>query len=65
MNFYPQDKFPKKGTPVYSSFYKNENIVQVASISKAFKLLGWKPRISFKQGLLRTINAFKSESLKL
>jgi nucleoside-diphosphate-sugar epimerase len=58
-------KIIKKGTPVYSSFYKNENIVQVASISKAFKLLGWKPRISFKQGLLRTINAFKSESLKL
>jgi len=47
-----------KGVPVYGSFTlrKNENIKLFPSISKITKEIGWKPRLTLYEGLIKTIN---------
>ena len=47
----------KKGKLIFNSknFHHGEHKIILPEISKAKKLLGWKPKISLENGLKRTI----------
>lgn len=59
------EKFPKQfegNYPVNTNLLTNEvNKITLADISKAAKLVNWKPRVSFKQGLIKTITYNKKK----
>lgn len=50
-----------KGIPVYGSFSlrKNENIKLFPNIRSITKEIGWKPRFTIQEGLVKTINYLK------
>tara|TARA_E500000331_G_scaffold291502_1_gene287979 strand:+ start:33 stop:953 length:921 start_codon:yes stop_codon:yes gene_type:complete len=54
-------KFVGSGEPKYNYFIgkNNENLKLYPSITKAKKILGWKPKISIEDGLKKTINSYK------
>ncbi len=51
-----------RGTPMYGEFsYRSgENMELYADIGKARKLLGWRPKTTFEEGMISTINYFRS-----
>ena len=51
----------KKGIPVYGSFTlrKNENIKLFPNIDKISKEIGWKPKFTLYEGLIKTIEYLK------
>lgn len=51
-----------KGKPLFGkiSYRVGENMELYADISKARNILGWKPKVSLKEGLEKTINYYKS-----
>ena len=53
----------KKGIPEFGKikFRKEENLITYPSISKSNKLIGWKPKVKFKMGILKTINYYKGK----
>ena len=55
-------KHVNKGTPLYGKvkFRKDEIKRLYPNISKAKLLLNWQPKISFSEGLIKTINYYKS-----
>ena len=55
-------KMIKKGKPQFNKipFRKNENLRLYPSINKAVKILGWKPKTNLNQGLVKTINYYKT-----
>ena len=54
-------KITKSGTPVYGKLKERnyENLRLVPDIKKAKKILNWKPTISLKSGLLKTLKYIK------
>ncbi len=52
----------KKGYPLYGKvkLRKDEEIKTFPSIKKAKKLIDWKPKVSFQNGLQKTINFYNS-----
>ena len=52
-----------KSDLVYMDLPKDDPTKRQPDISKAYQLLGWKPKISFEKGLKITIKWFK-ENLK-
>lgn len=55
-----KDILSKDIAPIYEEIRAGDVRKTHASIEKAEKLLGWKPRVSFKEGLIRTIDWFKN-----
>ncbi|MDA9758960.1 hypothetical protein N9V11_02850, partial [Candidatus Pelagibacter sp.] len=55
-------KYLNKGEPLYGKikFRKDEIKFLYPNISKAKLLLNWRPKVSFSQGLTKTINYYKS-----
>ncbi len=55
-------KYLNKGKPLYGKikFRKDEIKFLYPNISKAKLLLNWRPKVSFSQGLTKTINYYKS-----
>ena len=55
----------KLGKPLFGKIKlrKEENLKTFPSIKKASRLLKWKPKISFKRGLIQTINHFEQKVL--
>tara|TARA_Y100000590_G_scaffold31736_2_gene35088 strand:+ start:1206 stop:2132 length:927 start_codon:yes stop_codon:yes gene_type:complete len=55
-------KIIKRGKPQFNKipFRKNENLKLFPSINKISKLLGWKPKTNLNQGLVKTINYYKT-----
>ena len=53
----------KKGRPIFGQIKlrKEENLITYPNIKKAKILLKWKPKISFKKGIIKTINYYKKE----
>ena len=53
----------KKGMPEYGKIKlkKNENLKLYPDITKIKRILRWKPKISFRQGLSKTIKYFKNQ----
>jgi len=51
-----------RGTPMYGKFlYRNgENMELYADVEKARDLLGWQPKTTFEEGMISTINYYKS-----
>ena len=52
----------KKGKPQFNKipFRKNENLKLYPSIKKVRKILGWRPKTNLNQGLVKTINYYKT-----
>ena len=57
------NKYVKKGTPLYGKvkFRKDEIKYLYPNISKANLFLNWQPKVSFSEGLTKTINYYKSK----
>ena len=55
-------KIIKQGKPQFNKipFRKNENLKLYPSINKIGRLLGWKPKTNLNQGLVKTINYYKT-----
>ena len=55
-------KIIKQGKPQFNkiSFRKNENLKLYPSINKINRILGWKPKTNLNQGLVKTINYYKT-----
>jgi len=55
-------KIIKQGKPQFNKipFRKNESIKLYPSINKISKILGWKPKTNLNQGLVKTINYYKT-----
>ena len=55
-------KIIKQGKPQFNKipFRKNENLKLYPSINKISRILGWKPKINLNQGLVKTINYYKT-----
>ncbi len=55
-------KIIKQGKPQFNKipFRKNENLKLYPSINKISKILGWKPKTNLDQGLVKTINYYKT-----
>ena len=55
-------KIIKQGKPQFNKipFRKNENLKLYPSINRANKVLGWKPKTNLDQGLVKTINYYKT-----
>ena len=55
-------KIIKQGKPQFNRipFRKNENLKLYPSINKIGRILGWKPRTNLNQGLVKTINYYKT-----
>ena len=55
-------KIIKQGKPQFNKipFRKNENLKLYPSINKINRILGWKPKTKLKQGLVKTINYYKT-----
>tara|TARA_B100001248_G_scaffold50550_2_gene32700 strand:- start:11470 stop:12390 length:921 start_codon:yes stop_codon:yes gene_type:complete len=53
----------KKGKPIFGKIKlrKEENLITYPNIKKAKILLKWKPKISFREGIKKTINFYKKE----
>ena len=53
----------KKGRPIFGQIKlrKEENLITYPNIKKAKILLKWKPKISFKKGIIKTINYYKKK----
>ena len=56
----------KKGKPQFNKipFRKNENLKLYPSIDKIKRILGWKPKTNLNQGLVKTINYYKTINQK-
>jgi len=56
-------KFYKKGYPIFGKIKlrKDESKIIVADIKKSKKIFKWKPKITFKLGLLKTLKYYKNE----
>ena len=54
----------KKGDPLYGKIKlrKDESIITFPSIKKAKKIINWKPKISFRNGLNKTINFYNEKN---
>ena len=52
----------KQGKPQFNKipFRKNENLKLYPSINKIRRILGWKPKTNLNQGLVKTINYYKT-----
>ena len=52
----------KQGKPQFNKipFRKNENLKLYPSINKIGRILGWKPKTNLNQGLVKTINYYKT-----
>ena len=52
----------KQGKPEFNKipFRKNENLKLYPSINKISRILGWKPKTNLNQGLVKTINYYKT-----
>ena len=57
------NKYVNKGTPLYGKvkFRKDEIKHLYPNISKANLLLNWQPKVSFREGLTKTINYYQSK----
>ena len=55
-------KIIKQGKPQFNKipFRKNENLKLYPSIDKISRILGWKPKTNLNQGLVKTINYYKT-----
>ena len=55
-------KIIKQGKPEFNKipFRKNENLKLYPSVNKAGRILGWKPKTNLYQGLVKTINYYKT-----
>ena len=55
-------KIIKQGKPQFNRipFRKNENLQLYPSINKIGRILGWKPKTNLHQGLVKTINYYKT-----
>ena len=55
-------KIIKQGKPQFNKipFRKNENLKLYPSINKIRRVLGWKPKTNLNQGLVKTINYYKT-----
>jgi len=55
-------KIIKQGKPQFNKipFRKNENLKLYPSIGKINRILGWKPKTNLNQGLVKTINYYKT-----
>ena len=55
-------KIIKQGKPQFNKipFRKNENLKLYPSISKIKRFLGWKPKTNLNEGLVKTINYYKT-----
>ena len=55
-------KIIKQGKPQFNRipFRKNENLKLYPSINKIGRILGWKPKTNLNQGLVKTINYYKT-----
>ena len=55
-------KIIKQGKPQFNKipFRKNENLKLYPSINKIGRILGWKPKTNLNQGLVKTINYYKT-----
>ena len=53
----------KKGKPSFGKIKlrKEENKITYPNISKSYKILNWKPKISFVAGLNKTMRFYKLE----
>lgn len=60
---YSVRKYFKKGTPIFGKkkLRKDENKLILANITKAKKILKWKPKILFKEGLVKTLKFFEKK----
>jgi nucleoside-diphosphate-sugar epimerase len=56
-------KFYKKGYPIFGKIKlrKDESKIIFADIKKSKKILKWKPKITFKIGLLKTLRYYKNK----
>ena len=56
------NKIIKQGKPQFNKipFRKNENLKLYPSINKVSRILGWKPKTNLNQGLVKTINYYKT-----
>ena len=52
----------KHGKPQFNKipFRKNENLKLYPSINKISRILGWRPKTNLNQGLVKTINYYKT-----
>lgn len=55
-------KIIKQGKPQFNKipFRKNENLKLYPSINKVSRILGWRPKTNLNQGLVKTINYYKT-----
>lgn len=55
-------KIIRQGEPLFNKipFRKNENLKLYPSINKIRRVLGWKPKTNLNQGLVKTINYYKT-----
>jgi len=55
-------KIVKQGKPKFNKilFRKNENLKLYPSVNKINRILGWKPKTNLNQGLVKTINYYKT-----
>ena len=55
-------KIIKQGKPQFNKipFRKNENLKLYPSITKIKRFLGWKPKTNLNEGLVKTINYYKT-----
>ena len=55
-------KIIKQGKPQFNKipFRKNENLKLYPSIAKINRILGWRPKTNLSQGLVKTINYYKT-----
>ena len=55
-------KIVKQGKPEFNKipFRKNENLKLYPSVNKISRILGWKPKTNLNQGLVKTINYYKT-----
>tara|TARA_B100000029_G_scaffold480385_1_gene528375 strand:- start:4090 stop:5016 length:927 start_codon:yes stop_codon:yes gene_type:complete len=55
-------KIIRQGKPQFNKipFRKNENLKLYPSINKISRVLGWKPKTNLNQGLVKTINYYKT-----
>jgi len=56
------NKIIKQGKPEFNKIplRKNENLKLYPSVNKVGRILGWKPKTNLYQGLVKTINYYKT-----
>jgi len=50
------------GTPIFKPARPGELNKSVLNVSKARKILGWKPKTPLDEGILKTVDWFKNHS---